>query len=271
MATLDTFTENKSVKILCVADSGSGKTGGLASLVDAGYKMRILDLDDGISPLVGYTKKRENLKNVDSVVLRDKYKLMGTQRLGIQKAEAFTKCLSLLEGKDEWKEYGPVEAWDRDVVLVIDTLGTLGKACMNMVLAANNAGGSAPEIQHYGTAMDNIEKMIAMVAGKQVPCHLIINSHVDLREGTGGGLMKAYPDALGSKLNPKIGRYFDNLIGVSLKNGKRAYKTSKDGMLACKTAVRMPDELPIETGMAEIFEYLLGKKKFVQTAQTPAR
>ena len=270
MATLDTFTEQKSVKILCVADSGSGKTGGLATLVDAGYKLRILDLDDGVSPLVGYTKKKENLKDVDSVVLRDRYKLIGN-RMGIQTATAFTKAMNLLEGKDEWKDYGPVGAWDRDTVLVIDTLGSLGKACMNMVLAANGAGGSAPEIQHYGTAMDNIEKLIAMVAGPSVPCHLIINAHMDLREGTGGGLMKAYPDALGSKLNPKIGRYFDNLIGLSLKGGKRSYKTSKDGMLACKTAVKMPEEIPIDLGgMADIFAYLLGKKKHVPAA-APAK
>jgi Tfp pilus assembly pilus retraction ATPase PilT len=42
---------NELVKILVAADSGSGKTGSLASLVDAGFNLRILDFDNGLSVL----------------------------------------------------------------------------------------------------------------------------------------------------------------------------------------------------------------------------
>ena len=37
---------NSIVKVLCPSDSGSGKTGALASLVDAGLKVRTLRLPD---------------------------------------------------------------------------------------------------------------------------------------------------------------------------------------------------------------------------------
>jgi hypothetical protein len=39
---------NSIVKAMLAADSGSGKTGALACLVDAGFNLRILDFDNGL-------------------------------------------------------------------------------------------------------------------------------------------------------------------------------------------------------------------------------
>mgnify|MGYP001496439716 CR=1 FL=1 len=36
------------VKMLYIGDSGTGKTGSLVSLVDAGYKVHVLDMDNGL-------------------------------------------------------------------------------------------------------------------------------------------------------------------------------------------------------------------------------
>src|SRR4051812_44359341 len=44
----------KTTKLLLMGDSGTGKTGALASLADAGFNLRILDFDNGIDALFNY-------------------------------------------------------------------------------------------------------------------------------------------------------------------------------------------------------------------------
>ena len=74
------------------------------------------------------------------------------------------------------------------------------------------------------------------------------------------GTAKLYPEALGSKLGPKLGRYFDNMVSLSVSAGKRVMKTEKDGLLALKTATKVPETFPIETAWVELTEALTGKK-----------
>ena len=49
----------KYVKLLYLGDSGTGKTGSLVSLVQAGYKLRVIDLDDGLDALTAHTAPKK--------------------------------------------------------------------------------------------------------------------------------------------------------------------------------------------------------------------
>jgi AAA domain len=248
-------------KGLVVGDSGSGKTGALASLVDAGYKLRILDFDAGLDPLVGYVKKKEHLANVDYETLRDEFKMMGSY-LAVSKAPAYQRGMKLLQ---DWNGSGPVQQWDADTILVIDTLGRMARASFNMVLQANaivqpsgNRGG--PEQSHYGTAMENVERTISLLMNPEVvPCHVLVNAHWAYQED-GSGIMRPFPETIGSKLNPKVARDFNNLFSVSISAGKRSIKVKKDGIIACKASRKLSKEqYDIETGLAEIFLEVVGK------------
>jgi hypothetical protein len=247
------------VKILCAANSGAGKTGALAPLVDAGFNVRVLDFDDGLTPLAGYVKDKSKLDNVSYVTLRDDMKLMGA-RIGIKKANAFQECMDVLDDGKLWGDpaIGPVSTWTSKDILVLDTLGMAGKAALYMVMAANGAALKAPELQHYGTAMDNIEKLLMMLTSKMVPCHLIVNTHITQVDG----YVQLFPDALGSKLSPKIGRYFDNMISLEASGSERKFKTKKAGLFPCKTAMPMADSYDISNGWVEIFKTLLSVKDF---------
>lgn len=246
------------VKMLVVGDSGTGKTGGLASLVDAGYKLRILDFEAKLEPLIGYAKQKTKLADISYITLKDEYKVVGSM-MSISKATSFQLALKALnKWEDGEQDLGPVTSWNKSDVLVIDALSSMSRAAMNMVLLANNHFGKPPELQHWGAAMDTIEKVIGNLTNPAiVPCHLVMLTHVTVQESEGGGLVKAYPEALGSKLNPKVGRYFNNLIGLSLQGGEKTYKTKKDGLLACKTSKPIKDRYSLETGMAEMFKDLL--------------
>lgn len=261
----DMFSDHESntlVKALNAADSGSGKTGSLACLVDAGFNLRCLDFDQGLSVIKGYVKDRSKLKNVHFVDnLVDDYMLAGG-RVGVKAANAFQRAMDALEkgGEKYWGKagahIGPISTWTSRDILLLDSLTFCGRSCLLMVMQANGAGMKNPEIQHYGTAMDNLEKMLGhLKSPKMTPCHVIVNTHVSKEEGSA----RMLPEALGSKLMPKVPRYFDNMISLSLTAGERTFKTKKDNMLALKTAVPLPDTLPISTGWTTIFEKLTGK------------
>lgn len=250
---------NEIVKAMLAADSGSGKTGALAPLVDAGFNLRILDFDNGLSVLKGYVKDKTKLKNVHYVdQLQDQMKLLAG-RIGIQKAPAFQRAMDALDkgGKEFWgADIPPLDKWTSQEVLVLDSLTMAGRTSLQMVMQANAAGFKSPEIQHYGTAMDNIEKWVQILMSSDVKCHVIINTHVTGVDGDA----RLYPDALGSKLPPKIGKYVDNLYGLRLTGGKRMFLTQKDGLLALKSAVPLPEQIPIEQGWLTVFEAITGKK-----------
>lgn len=254
MPSMDQHHSDGVVKLLIVGDTGSGKTGGLASLVDAGYNLRIIDLEDKLEVLKNYVKDKSKLKSILYETLKDEYKIIGTS-MTISKAASYQRAMNLL---NNWPDAGPITGWGPKDVLVIDALSTLGRASLNMVLQANGFTGKPAEIQHWGIAMENIEKFLDNVTNsKLVPCHVVMLTHLTISESQGGAAIKGYPEALGNKLNPKVGRRFNNLIGLSALGSERAYRVKRDGLLQCKTSKPMKqDKYPIATGLADIFKEL---------------
>lgn len=261
MPTLDEHPSAKVIKMLVVGDSGAGKSGALASLVDAGYKLRILDFEAGLDPLAGHIKDRSLLKNVEYETLKDEFKIVG-QNLAVTKAPAFQRAMALLQ---DWNGAGPVQSWPdpERTVLVIDTVGSMARAGFNMILKANNVlmpmgtrGG--PETSHWGAAMDNIDRLLDNITTPAlVPCHLIVTAHVTYQEREGEGAVKAFPELFTKSQNPKAGRRFNNLISLSLTGGERSFKTKRDGLVVCKTSKPIQDKYKIENGLADIFKDLL--------------
>lgn len=250
-------------KGLVVGETGVGKSGMLASLLDDGYKIRVLDFDAGVDPVIGYVRNKANLANLNYVTLRDEFKIAGSY-VKVNKAPAFQHGMALLEGKQEWEEFGAVETWGPDCILVLDTLGSAAKSSFNMVLQANgivqpsgNRGG--PEQSHYGTAQDNVERILMNLTNPNlVPCHVIVNAHWTYQE-VGTGLVKPYPETIGKALNPTVGRKFNNQFSVSIKAGERLIHVVKDGMIACKSSKPLKKETyGIKTGMSEIFKEIVG-------------
>lgn len=246
-------------KGLMVGDTGTGKTGALASLLDAGYKLRVLDFDAGLDPVIGYVKDKRKLSNLSYETLRDEFKVVGSY-LAVKKAPAFQRAMAKLQN---WDEFGPVETWGPDCILVVDTLGAMAVSSFNMVLQANgivspSGQRGGPEQSHYGTAMDNIDRALLWLTNPEiVPCHVLVNAHWSTNDE--GGMSRLVPETIGNKLSPKVGRKFNNLFSFSITAGERSIKVKKDGLIACKSSKPLSkDKYPIESGMAEIFKEIVG-------------
>lgn len=260
---------NRLVKALVAADSGSGKTGALACLVDAGFTICALDFDNGLSPIKNFVKDQSKLANFRYATLTDELGLTGG-RFVIKRASAFQRAMDLLDkGGGEWgDDIPPITQMDSSYVLVFDSLSRMARACMLMVMAINGAVAKNPEIQHYGQAMDNIIKLLEQTTSARVPCHVIFNTHITKEEGS----PKLYPETIGSKNNSKIASHFDNFFSLSVNpaTGKRTFKTKRDGLLALKSAKPLADEYDISDGWTRIFKELTGVKDIAELL-TPAK
>lgn len=253
MPSLDQLTASPVIKLLLIGDSGTGKTGGHASLVKAGYDLRLLDMDAGWESLSAAVKRTcpSRLGSVYVESFRDKYKASSIGPILDGTPTAFTKAVGLLE---KWGDFGSPAQWGPGAVLVIDSLTFLSDAAFNWARAMNPQAKDQRQI--YGAAQDAVEHVLAFVTGASFNTNVVVTSHIrfiDLPDGTKRG----YPTSVGLALSPTIPRYFNSVAQcLTRPGGARTIQTVSTALIDLKNpaSFAMAKELPIETGLATFFE-----------------
>lgn len=280
MPSLANHQSNSFTKLLLLGDAKSGKTGSLVSLVKAGYKLRILDMDN-LLDILKYKVIEEcpnALDNVEFRTIREKYKA-GSQGSVIDgKPSAWIDAIKML---DEWKytdeggtetNLGKPALWGADTILVIDSLSRLCDAAYDFheSIIPRGKSGDFDGRAVYGNAQDDVEKVLAMLTSRGFATNLIVIAHgiyMDLPDGT----KKVFPQGVGQKLSLRIPQYFPNYIRYRNKSGKRTIQLTSDAMidLANTNPGALDKELPIETGLAEFFAALRGQPAKSEAAPAP--
>lgn len=258
MSKLSAYTGTQFVKILYIGDSSTGKTGSLASLVGAGYQLRILDLDNGLQILKQFIMKDfpDKIDTVDAETRSDKYKFSagGAQLAGIPKA--FVDSTKLL---NQWSDGTIPSEWGDKTIFVLDSLTALGKAALAWA-ESMNPGVKDPR-QWYNVAQQALEKIIMMLTSDEFRAHVIVISHVNYQELVDGSV-KGYASAVGKALGPHLPKYFNTLVLAESQNlGKsvrRRIKTVSTATIDLKTPApfKIDADLPLETGLATLFDQI---------------
>lgn len=250
------------VKLLVLGDSGTGKTGSLVSLVKAGYKLRILDFDNGLDSLKAYVMRdcQDKAKNVVFETLRDRIKGSTVGPIFEGVPSAFTKAIQFLT---KWGDLGDPAKWGSDTVVVLDSLTFMSDAAFNWAKAMS-PGVKDPR-QWFYTAQQRIEEAINMLTSEAFATNVLIMCHVRYvsRED---GTTKGYPNSIGSALSPQIPAYFNSCLQLETsgtgKTLKRQFRTLSSAMIDLKNPVpfKLPETLPIETGLADFMAAVKGTK-----------
>ncbi len=174
MPNLSDHQSNDFVKLLLIGDAKSGKTGSLVSLVRAGYRLRIIDLDNLLDTLKQYILKEcpDAIDQVEFRTLRDK-RVAGSLGAVIKGTPtAFVDAVKLL---DHWKyrdgenniDLGRPSEWGPDNILVIDSLSRLCDAAYDWQDALTPVGRSGEKDGRavYGNAQDAIVNLLSMLTG----------------------------------------------------------------------------------------------------------
>jgi len=258
MPSLADHHAGKFAKLLYLGDSGTGKTGSLVSLVSAGYKLRILDLDNGLDVLRAYVKRDcpDKIDHVDFETRRDMYKAtpVGPAIAGVPKA--YVQSIQLM---NKWSNDTIPADWGDDHVFVLDSFTGMGKAAFEW------AKGMSPTAREprtwYDTAQQACATVLSLLTNEAFHANVIVIAHVQYQEQT-DGTIRGFANAIGKALGPMIPTYFNNMIlskreGFG-KNVKRSILTVPTSMVDLKSSApfSVDAEYPLGTGLASIFENL---------------
>ncbi len=268
MPSLANHQSNNFVKLLLLGDAKSGKTGSLVSLAKAGYKLRILDMDNLLDILKYMIQKHcpDQIDNVETRSIRDKLKSGATGAIIEGGAKAWITAIKML---DNWKytedgkeyDFGKPAEWGSDCILVVDSLSRLCDAAYDFHEAIIPVGKSGDYDGRavYGNAQDDVERILAMLTSKSMKTNVIVIAHgtyMKLEDGT----TKIFPQGVGQKLSPKIPQYFPSYVRYKNLGGKRTIQLNSDAMidLANPKPFAMEKSYDIEDGLAKFFQALIG-------------
>jgi hypothetical protein len=275
MPSLAEHQSSKFTKLLLIGDSGSGKTGALTSLVKAGYKLRVLDMDNGLDPLRVYCQRDcpDKLGNVEFRTLRDNKKATPTGSVIDGQPKAFVEALKML---DHWKypiqtsdsrgltdvdtdvDLGKPAEWGEDTILVIDSLTFLSDAAWDFrePLVPRSKDGKYDVRMVYKDAQDAIADVLGLLTSESFRTNVIVTAHIRYVDNA-DGTMKGYPTSVGAALSPTIPRYFNSTaLCLTQPGGKRTIQTVATALVDLKNpaAFKMAPQMPIETGLADFFK-----------------
>lgn len=256
MPTLDQVPPSEDyLRLLGVGDSGTGKTGSLLSLLQAGYHVGVVDMDNGLAWLKNKIRAHhpELAPRLSWMTFRDKMKLTKSGPIYSGMPSAYTSAIQALT---TWEDGSNPSEWGPDRVLVLDSLTFFGNAAYNWKDALNPTVKDKRQI--YGEGQNAVEEILSVLTSDDYHTHVVIFSHirwVARQDGT----TKGYPSALGEALSPKISTYFNSVaLYESMGQGaaqRRMIRTTSTPLMDLKNeTIDMLPQLPIETGLADFFK-----------------
>ncbi len=272
--------------MLIVGDPGTGKTGSLASLPPAGYKLRILNFDrpDGLRPILKFMPAKFR-SQVDYVNCADKIKIGPKYVETVGPPKALNMATKLLDlgwkytdpNTGEKVDLGLVSDWGSKDVVVLDSLTSMGRASMRRTLSRNLRIGKNTRKTDWGQAIDIQDGFCEKLCSDDTPCNVVVISHLTLltlddkdddddtpsQKPINAFGSKRYPSALGNKLPQKIGQHFDviveaRLVGSGLNVKRILTATPRLDLDLRASVVNLPKEFPLDVGLVRLFEQLKG-------------
>lgn len=253
---------SKPPKILLYGPAGGGKT---ALALTLGADAQILDLDDGI--MTGITLQDKYTEERKKVELKQFLEPeIATKALAYNQFKTYIFGLQgeIAKGKFPYK------------ALIIDSLTSLGEACSKFVMGNSGSIMSAPEIQHWGLIVNEMQNVMGVI--KSLPIVVVLLAHDE--EKTTGSLVGELNPATGKrnpstakevtsiavptrKLIARIPRFYDEIwyTRTRSKGGKKLeyyLQTRKTGDLIARSRLNLPDDFVFARVDGDKSEFAVG-------------
>ncbi len=281
MPTLDQYQPTR--RVLIVGDSGSGKTTAIAKLAEAGQELFIADFDNNLNAIPQFVS-REALKHIHYETLVDPivYNEAGTPTIkSIPKAfSRFTQLAKEWVDSETGESYGKPEEWPDNYWFVLDPLTAFGAAIMYHTQYKRKTLGKQRTFKDWGDAMQRIEGTLDMFKASNVnficTAHLsrlnmedvtetmdnqgnVIDNPTAARRLPPNAMMR-YPIALGQKLPPKVGGYFNMILQCQRIGAgpaaKRVIRTVPEEDVDVKVPLSKKSKVPAEVPVDQLWSIL---------------
>lgn len=279
MPKISEHQSNRVVKLLLLGDSKVGKTTSLKSLLMAGYRLFIIDMDNLLDPLKNKIMEEcpELADNVRYITLRDKRTVTPAGVVIEGPPRAFLEAVRMIRHwKEDDEDFGKPAEWGPKCILVIDGLSRLCDSAYDWrePLTPRGKGGDYDKRATYGDAQDHVENLLAAVTSADYNTNVILICHgmyMDLPDGR----KKLFPQGVGQKLSPKIPTYFPNYVRYFNQGGQRQIQLNSDSLIDLAVAKAVGSTtLPADTGLATLFSVLTAEAKIPEplpVAERPQR
>ena len=254
------------IKDLLMGPAGTGKTHAIGTLVDAGLEVFYVDLENGLESLIGYYTDHgkvlpDNLhwfkigqpksgistlldgaRRVNTLSYETLCKAVDPNRSSYNQYLLFLSALGKYVDDRTGEDFGSVNDWDMNRVLVIDSMTQLANICMK-----NMVGGKPAYAQNeWGVSQNQLMDLLTFLCN-QCNCHVVVLAHVDREVDQISGGTKLMVSSLGRALYSKLPSLFSDVI-LSVRDGSKWSWDTSTPLADIKTR-----NLPIQAGLSPSF------------------
>lgn len=277
-----------SARLLILGHPKGGKTTALAALANDGRTLRYLDFDDNADPLRLFTTK-ENRKNIQRVACTDTYGYKVDTGSGGMQTDVFMKEFNswpiMFNALEKWPHDGSdPSTWDNNNILVFDSLSSMVKAKWLAFCAFSKNRKKHIQL-NYKFVQDEVWNFFELIKSS-IKCPVIVLAHIQLSTADfhldddiedvklkEAILYKKLDEAqiqdamfgpitLGQAQTRSLPSIFSGVLLIKGDElGRTIYTTPKNGYNLGVPAPGIDPELPINTGLATIFNSWAPKPK----------
>ena len=233
-------------RILICGEPAAGKTGSLAQLANAGYRLMIHDFDSNLRVIGSYLKPDAHadvyVSTYAAAKITNTNLFAGTGVAGTQALNELRRFTKMLE---HWKvpdgeDLGPSTSWTPNDVVVIDSGTFLGEL---LLLAAKED----PETKRDDRSLYNVAgryygAILDHLTGAKVGASVIVLTHLMQtgdkdEQGKITGRQRDIPVGVGEKFSKKMQTYFSDIWHLEVdRAGGRVFKTAATNSASLRTS-----------------------------------
>lgn len=273
-------------RLLLAGTPKSAKTGALASLANAGYKLRYCNLDDNAEPLFKYSRPDAH-KNIQVLDCIDEFRISKEGNVVSSGVQGLKSWSTILQAMDLWPiDKTKPKDWGARDVLVIDSLTELAKGLARRQRVVEGRELKRPTWSDFTRVQDQIDHLIVHMKSFLPKASLIVICHLqvigpDLSAGDvedenlaqeiirqklrGADIVpwKLAPISFGKAQSKTLAGHFTGTLYAKAVagRGRKLITVPEDGFDAGVPVPNLPRELDLETGLAKVFDAVCGAGK----------
>ena len=232
-------------RILICGEPAAGKTGSLAQLANAGYRLMIHDFDQNTRVIGSYLKPDAAdvyVSTYTAAKITNTNLFAGTGVAGTQALNELRRFTKMLE---HWKvpdgeDLGPCSSWTSKDVVVIDSGTFLGE--MLLLAASEDPKTKRDERSLYNVAGSYYGAILDHLTGKKVGASVIVLTHIRQTgdkddQGKITGRQRDIPVGIGEKFSKDMQTYFSDIWHLEVdRAGGRVFKTAATNSASLRTS-----------------------------------
>ena len=253
-------------RVLICGEPASGKTGAIAQLANAGYRILLHDFDQNTRVIGSYLKSGHGDVFVSTYTvakLTNTTLFNGTSTAATEAVKELRRFCKMLE---HWKtadeDLGPSSGLTSKDVIVVDSGTFLGEL---LLLAALEDPETKRDLRSlYSTAGRYYSAILDHLCGNKIGASVLVLTHLTQTgdkddQGKIIGKARDIPVGVGEKFSKKMQTYFSDIWHLEVgRTGERTFKTAATDKASLRTS--RPDKIAgaEKFDLASIFDRLRG-------------